>query len=136
MAAAMAGALSAALRALPAALRAHARPLERFAASTLMAARAPAGLRLAASQLLALVPRAAGRPYKMLPRVLMGVYHPQRLRLRLAALQDWRWCRALLVGAGGLRVPVSEKGCACAWPSELLALVRALVRVLLGGPIR
>ena len=64
MAAAMASALSAALRALPAALRAHARPLECFAAGALMTPRAPAGLRLAASQLLALVPRAAGVPSK------------------------------------------------------------------------
>ncbi|KAK9834202.1 hypothetical protein WJX81_007774 [Elliptochloris bilobata] len=60
VAAAMADALSAALRALPAALRSHARPVERFAASALMAAGSPPGLRLAASQLLALVPRAAG----------------------------------------------------------------------------
>lgn len=63
----MADALSAALRALPAALRSHVRPLERFAAGALMAPRAPAGLRLAAAQLLALVPRAAGRPDVITP---------------------------------------------------------------------
>lgn len=56
----MAGALSAALGALPAALRSHARLLERFAAGTLMLAHSPPRLRLAASQLLALVPRSAG----------------------------------------------------------------------------
>jgi len=59
---AMAGALCATLRALPAALRPHARALERYALCALVAPRSPPRLRLAAAELLALVPRAAGAP--------------------------------------------------------------------------
>jgi hypothetical protein len=65
----MAGALCAALRALPAALRPHVRALERYALCALVDPRSPPRLRLAAAELLALLPRAAGAAPRRRARV-------------------------------------------------------------------